>query len=68
MQVVNIQQHTYITVKLLVFSIQDSTHKIPTDYSQLYMTHDVIGKILQCTQERGNPEDLYAVSIMNSDV
>ena len=41
---------TYITVKLLVFSTQDSTHKIPADYSQLYMTHDVIGKILQCKQ------------------
>ena len=26
-----------------------------------------IGKILQCKQETGNPEDLYAVSIMNGD-
>ena len=26
-----------------------------------------IGKILQYKQERGNPEDLYAVSIMKGD-
>ena len=27
----------------------------------------VIGKTLQCKQERGNLEDLYAVSVMKSD-
>ena len=27
-----------------------------------------IGEILQCKQERGNPEDLYAVSIMKGEL
>ena len=41
------------------------------DYRGLHIYKDIwmpeLGEILQCEQERENPEDSYAVSVMKAD-